>query len=209
MLSISCRPPSSTCSNVRNTGQTSGATLRLNSSNFGTSTCSKKLSLSRFSSITTLLMIYLLSNTLQCSSRMLVIVTEISSVVTSLSVIPVIPLTSPLNGWRPSKLSASILWPCSTGTSRAILPTIGADSNARRLDLSLFTLRNGMPLFYLKLYSVLASVCTRLSVSPEQLAISSSVNLPKCNKLSTRFSFSCLAVFFSASLTAFACSSSK
>ena len=151
----------------------------------------------------------LLSKMPQCSSGMRVTAIETFYAVTSSSVIPAIPSTSPLNGWRPSRLSASVLWPCSTGTSRAILPATGADSNARGLDLPLSTLRTGTTLFCLKLYNVLASICTRFSVSPEQLAISSSVNLPKCNKLSTRFSFSCLAVFFSASLTAFACSSSK
>ena len=181
---------SSICSNVRSTGLTSGAALRLNFSNLGTSTCSKKLSLSKFSSLTILLMTCLLSNMLQCSSGKRGMATEISSVVMSLSVIPVILSTSPLNDWRPSRLSVSVLWPCSTGTSRAIPLTTGADSNARGPDLPLSTPRTGTTLFCIKLYSVLASVCTRFSVSPEQLAISSRVSLPIFMRFSTRLSFS-------------------
>ena len=132
----------------------------------------------------------LLSNMPQCSSRKRVTAIETSSAVTSSSVIPAIPLTSPLNGWKPSRLLASVLWPCSTGTSKAIPLATGVDSNARGLDLPLFTPQNGTTLFCLKLYSVLASVCTRLSVSPEQLAISSSVSLPIFMRFSTRLSFS-------------------
>ena len=120
---------------------------------------------------------------------------ETSSAVMSLSVIPVILSTSSLNDWRPSRLSDYVLWPCSTEISKTIYPATGAASNACVLDLPLFTLLIGMPLFCIELYSTFASICIRFSVSPEQLTISLSVSLPSSKNFNAILSFSCSTAF--------------
>ena len=89
--------PSLTCLNAKNKGQSSGAALRLNYSNLGTSTCSSRLSLNKFSSLTILLMTCLLLNTPLTYSRRQATATGTFFAVTSLLVIPVILSTLPLS----------------------------------------------------------------------------------------------------------------
>lgn len=118
--------------------------LRLNFSRLGTLICSNRLSLNKFSSLMTLLTIYPLLNMPLNFSNKLSTATEIFCAVMSSSVIQAILSTSLLNDLRPSKISASALWPCFTETLRVKLLTIGANFNARGLDRAQFMLRTGM-----------------------------------------------------------------
>ena len=194
-----------TCLNARSTGHNLQAGSRLNSFSLGTLTCSSKSSLNRFSSFMTLLTICLLLNMLLISSGRRTMATGIFFAVTFSLVIPVILSTSPPKDWKLRRLSVSALCPCfiaerSTEISKVILLKNGAEPNVLGLDLLPSTLLTGTTLFCFELYSVLASICTRFSVSPEHFAISSIVNLPSSKNFSAILSFSCS--------TAFACCSS-